>query len=181
VGNVISQQLRVVDHHGKDVPADGKALGEVALRGNNVMLGYYHDEIATRKAIPDGWFRTGDLGVMHPDGYIELKDRAKDIIISGGENIASIEIEQALCTHAAVLEAAVVAGPDSKWGEVPVAFVTLKAGASATEEELVGYARGRMAHFKAPKRVVLGDLPKNATGKIQKFILRDRAREIMKA
>ena len=180
VGNVISQQLRVVDAHGKDVPADGATLGEVALRGNNVMLGYYHDEIATRKAIPDGWFRTGDLGVMHPDGYVELKDRSKDIIVSGGENIASIEIERALCAHPAVMEAAVVAGPDPKWGEVPVAFVTLKAGVAATEDELVGYARERMAHFKAPKRVLFGDLPKNATGKIQKFVLRDRARELMK-
>ena len=181
VGNVISQQLRVVDAHGKDVSADGATLGEVALRGNNVMLGYYHDEIATRKAIPDGWFRTGDLGVMHPDGYIELKDRSKDIIVSGGENIASIEVERALCAHPAVLEAAVVAGPDPKWGEVPVAFVVLKAGAAATEQELVAHARSHMAHFKAPKRVVFEDLPKNATGKIQKFVLRDRARELMKA
>ncbi len=181
VGNVISQQLRVVDPHGKDVPADGKTLGEIALRGNNVMLGYYQDEIATRKAIPDGWFRTGDLGVMHADGYLEIKDRAKDIIVSGGENIASIEIERTLCAHPAVMEAAVVAGPDPKWGEVPVAFVTLKAGAAATEDELVAHVRERMAHFKAPKRVVFGDLPKNATGKIQKFILRERARELMKS
>ena len=178
VGNVVSQQLRVIDVNGKDAPADGRTLGEIALRGNNVMLGYYQDEISTRKAIPDGWFRTGDLGVMHNDGYIELKDRAKDIIVSGGENIASIEIERALCSHPAVMEAAVVAGPDPKWGEVPVAFVTLKTGAAATEVELVGYARDRMAHFKAPKRVLFGDLPKNATGKIQKFILRDRAREL---
>ena len=180
VGNVISQQLRVVDLHGKDVPDDARTLGEIALRGNNVMLGYYRDEIATRKAIPDGWFRTGDLGIMHPDGYIEIKDRAKDIIISGGENIASIEIERALCAHPAVMEAAVVAGPDPKWGEVPVAFVALKAGAAVTEDELVAYARERMAHFKTPKRVMFGDLPRNATGKIQKFILRERAREVMK-
>ncbi|MBI4207279.1 MAG: AMP-binding protein [Betaproteobacteria bacterium] len=179
VGNVISQQLRVVDSHGKDVPADGTTLGEIALRGNNVMLGYYQDEIATRKAIPDGWFRSGDLGVMHADGYIELKDRTKDIIISGGENIASIEIERTLCAHPAVMEAAVVAGPDPKWGEVPVAFVTLKSGAAVTEEELIAYAREHMAHFKTPKRIVFGDLPKNATGKIQKFVLRDRAKEIM--
>lgn len=179
VGNVISHQLRVVDTRGKDVPADGNTLGEIALRGNNVMLGYYQDEIATRKAVPDGWFRSGDLGVMHPDGYVELKDRAKDIIISGGENIASIEIERTLSTHPAVMEAAVVAGPDPKWGEVPVAFVTLKSGAAATEDELVAYSRQRMAHFKAPKRVVFGDLPKNATGKIQKFVLRDRAKELM--
>jgi fatty-acyl-CoA synthase len=179
VGNVISQQLRVVDSNGKDVAADGMMLGEIALRGNNVMLGYYQDEIATRKAIPDGWFRTGDLGVMHPDGYIEIKDRAKDIIISGGENIASIDIERVLCAHPAVMEAAVVAGPDPKWGEVPVAFVTLKSGVAATGEELIVYAREQMAHFKAPKRIVFGELPKNATGKIQKFVLRDRARELM--
>jgi fatty-acyl-CoA synthase len=180
VGNVVSQQLRVVDHHGKDVPEDGKTLGEIALRGNNVMLGYYQDEIATRKAIPDGWFRTGDLGVMHPDGYVEIKDRAKDIIVSGGENIASIEVERVLCSHPAVIEAAVVAGPDPKWGEVPIAFVTLKAGAAATEGELTAHAREHMAHFKAPKRVVFCELPKNATGKIQKFVLRERARELMK-
>jgi len=179
VGNVISQQLRVVDPHGKDVPADARTLGEIALRGNNVMLGYYRDEIATRKAIPDGWFRTGDLGVMHPDGYVEIKDRAKDIIVSGGENIASIEVERALCAHPAVMDAAVVAGPDPKWGEVPVAFVTLKSGAVATEAELVAYARERLAHFKTPKRVAFGELPRNATGKIQKFVLRERARELM--
>jgi fatty-acyl-CoA synthase len=179
VGNVISQQLRVVDTHGEDVPADGAALGEIAIRGNNVMLGYYHDEIATRKAIPDGWFRTGDLGVMHADGYVEIRDRGKDIIVSGGENIASIEVERALCSHPAVLEAAVVAGPDSKWGEIPVAFVVLKSGATATEPQLIAYVREHLAHFKAPKRIVFGELPKNATGKIQKFVLRERAREML--
>jgi fatty-acyl-CoA synthase len=178
VGNVVSQQLRVVDLHGNDVPPDGTTLGEIALRGNNVMLGYYEDEVATRNAIPDGWLRTGDLGVMYSDGYIELKDRAKDIIISGGENIASIEVERLLCAHPEVMEAAVVAQSDPVWGEVPVAFVTLKAGAAVTEDELVAYARAQTAHFKAPKRVVFGDLPRNATGKIQKFVLRDRAREL---
>ena len=181
VGNVISQQLRVVDTQGKDVPADARTLGEIALRGNNVMLGYYRDEIATRKAIPDGWFRTGDIGVMHADGYIEIKDRAKDIIISGGENIPSIEVERTLCAHPAVMEAAVVAGPDPKWGEVPVAFVALKGGASATEPELVAWARQHIAHFKAPRRVVFGELPRNATGKIQKFVLRERARDLMRS
>jgi fatty-acyl-CoA synthase len=180
VGNVISQQLRVVDVHGQDVPADAKTLGEIALRGNNVMLGYYRDENATMQAIPDGWFRSGDLGVMHADGYIEIMDRAKDIIISGGENIASIEVERVLCAHPAVMEAAVVAGPDAKWGEVPVAFVALKSGAAATESELIAHVRGNMAHFKAPKRIAFGELPKNATGKIQKFILRDRAKALMK-
>lgn len=177
VGNVISQSLRVVDGDGKDVAPDGNTLGEIALRGNNVMLGYYRDADATARAAPDGWFRTGDLAVMHPDGYIEIRDRAKDIIISGGENIASIEVERVLCAHAAVLEAAVVAGPDPKWGEVPVAFVALKAGAAATESELIAYTRTELAHFKAPKRIVFGELPKNATGKIQKFVLRERAKQ----
>ncbi len=144
------------------------------MRGNNVMLGYYRDDEATRKACPDGWFRTGDLGVMHPDGYVELRDRAKDIIISGGENISSVEIEQALATHPAVLEAAVVAASDEKWGEVPVAFVALKEGAQATPAELTDHVRGQLARFKAPKRIVFGTLPKTSTGKVQKNVLRDR-------
>jgi len=180
VGNVISESLRVVDAEGRDVPADGATLGEIALRGNNVMLGYYRDDEATRRAAPDGWFRTGDLGVMHPDRYIEIKDRAKDIIISGGENIASVEIERALSAHAAVLEAAVVAASDPKWGEVPVAFVTLKPGAIASEAQLIEHARGMLAHFKAPKQIVFGELPRNATGKIQKFVLRERAKGLLK-
>ncbi len=181
VGNVVSEPLRIVDAEGRDVPADGATLGEIALRGNNVMLGYYRDEEATRRAAPDGWFRTGDLGVMHPDRYIEIKDRAKDIIISGGENIASVEVERALSAHADVLEAAVVAGPDPKWGEVPVAFVTLKPGAAASEAQLIAHARDVLAHFKAPKKIVFGELPKNATGKIQKFVLRERAKEMLKS
>ena len=176
VGNVVAQALRVVDPAGRDVTADGNTLGELALRGNNVMLGYYRDEEATRNAAPDGWFRSGDLAVMHPDGYVEIRDRAKDIIISGGENVASIEVERALCAHPDVLEAAVVAGPDVKWGEVPVAFVTLKPGTQLTESELIAYARDNLAHFMAPKRIVFGELPKNATGKIQKFVLRERAK-----
>jgi len=181
VGNVIGEALRVVDSDGKDVAADGKTLGEIALRGNNVMLGYYRDEEATKRAAPDGWFRTGDLGVMHADRYVEIKDRAKDIIISGGENIASLEVERALAAHPAVLEAAVVAGPDPKWGEVPVAFVTLKPGAAADEGALVAHTRGLLAHFKAPKKIVFGELPKNATGKIQKFVLRERAKALVKS
>ena len=180
VGNVIAQELRVVDGEGRDVPADGATLGEIALRGNNVMLGYYRDDEATTRAAPDGWFRTGDLGVMHPDRYVEIKDRSKDIIISGGENIASLEVERALAAHPAVMEVAVVAGPDAKWGEVPVAFVVLKPGAAADEGELIAHARGLLAHFKAPKKIVFGDLPKNATGKIQKFVLRERAKEMMR-
>ena len=176
VANVIGQQVRVVDEAGVDVPADARTMGEIAIRGNNVMLGYYRDEAATDRACPDGWFRTGDLGVMHADGYVELRDRAKDIIISGGENISSVEVEQALTTHPAVLEVAVVAAPDEKWGEVPVAFVTLKNGASAAETELIEHVRGRLARFKAPKRVIFGPLPKTSTGKVQKKELRDRLR-----
>ena len=180
VGNVISQTLRVVDAQGADVPRDGAMLGEIALRGNNVMLGYYRDEAATQNAAPDGWFRTGDLAVMHADGYIEIRDRAKDIIISGGENIASVEVERTLSSHPAVLEAAVVAAPDAKWGEVPVAFVTLKPSQSLDATTLIAYAREHLAHFKAPKMIVFGDLPKNATGKIQKFVLREIAITITK-
>jgi fatty-acyl-CoA synthase len=178
VGNAISQALRVVDMRGHDVAADGRTLGEIALRGNNVMLGYYCDPEATHHAAPDGWFRTGDIGVMHPDGYIEIKDRSKDIIISGGENIASIEVECVLSAHPAVLEAAVVAGPDAKWGEVPIAFVTLKPGSHVSSDELIAHARASLAHFKAPKTIVFGELPKNATGKIQKFVLRERAKQL---
>jgi fatty-acyl-CoA synthase len=174
VNNVIGQPIRVVDEAGADVPKDATTMGEIAIRGNNVMLGYYQDEKTTRDACPDGWFRTGDLGVMYPDGYIELRDRAKDIIISGGENISSVEIESALTSHAAVLEVAVVAAPDEKWGEVPVAFVTLKDGAAATDAELIEHVRGQLARFKAPKRVIFGPLPKTATGKVQKKELRDR-------
>jgi fatty-acyl-CoA synthase len=177
VGNVISQEIRVVDEQGRDVPADAETMGEIAIRGNNVMLGYYGDVEATKKACPDGWFRSGDLGVMYPDGYIELRDRAKDIIISGGENISSVEVEQALATHPTVLEAAVVAAPDEKWGEIPVAFVTLKEGASASEANLIEHVRGALARFKAPKRVMFGPLPKTATGKVQKNVLRDRLKQ----
>ena len=174
VGNVIACEVRVVDEQGRDVPADAQTMGEIAMRGNNLMLGYYLDDEATAKACPDGWFRTGDLGVMHPDFYIELRDRAKDIIISGGENISSVEIEQTLATHPAVLEAAVVAAADEKWGEVPVAFVTLKENANATAAELTEHVRTQLARFKAPKRIVFGPLPKTSTGKVQKNILRDR-------
>jgi fatty-acyl-CoA synthase len=176
VANAIGETIRVVDADGRDVPADAETMGEIAIRGNNVMLGYYQDEAATRKACPDGWFRTGDLGVLHPDGYVELRDRAKDIIISGGENISSVEVEQALTQHPAVLEVAVVAAPDEKWGEVPVAFVALKEGAAASGDELIGHARTRLARFKVPKRVVFGALPKTSTGKVQKNALRERLR-----
>jgi fatty-acyl-CoA synthase len=174
VANLVSLPLRVLDKEGADVPADGEHDGEVVLRGNNVMLGYYRDEQATADADAGGWFRTGDVAVVHPDGYVELKDRSKDVIISGGENIASIEVEQALDAHPAVLESAVVAAPDETWGETVAAFVVLRPGASVTEQELIDHVKGRIARFKAPKQVHFGELPKTGTGKIQKFVLRER-------
>jgi fatty-acyl-CoA synthase len=172
VGNVVSCTLRVVDSDGRDVAADGSALGEIAIRGDNVMVGYFKDPDATRAAAPDGWLRTGDLGVMHPDGYVEIRDRSKDCIISGGENISSVEVEQVLASHPDVLEVAVVAMADDRFGEVPAAFVTLHEGAATTGDQLISYVRDRIAHFKAPKAVFFGALPKTATGKIQKFRLR---------
>ncbi len=161
------------------IPADGATVGEIVLRGNTVMKGYLDDAGATARAFRGGWFHSGDLAVMHPDGYIQITDRAKDIIISGGENISSIEVENALYSHEAVLEAAVVARPDPKWGETPCAFVTLKPDVpEITEEALIDHCRSQLAHFKAPRTVVFGDLPKTATGKIMKFDLRERARAL---
>ncbi len=161
------------------VPRDGATLGEVMMRGNIVMKGYLRNEDATDEAFRDEWFHTGDLAVAHPDGYIELKDRSKDIIISGGENISSIEVETALYRHPEVVAAAVVARPDAKWGETPCAFVELRAEAGpVTEAELIAFCRDELAHFKAPKTVVFGPLPKTSTGKIQKFALRERARAL---
>ncbi|ALA16602.1 MULTISPECIES: acyl-CoA synthetase [unclassified Chelatococcus] len=160
------------------VPADGETLGEVMFRGNVVMKGYLKNKAATDKAFAGGWFHSGDLGVKHPDGYIQLKDRSKDIIISGGENISSIEVEDALYKHPAVQAAAVVAKPDEKWGETPCAFVELKPGAEATPEELIAFCRSRLAAFKCPRYVVFTELPKTSTGKIQKFRLREMAREV---
>jgi fatty-acyl-CoA synthase len=157
------------------VAADGATMGEVVMRGNAVMKGYLKNPRATEEAFAGGWFRTGDLGVMHPDGYIELKDRSKDIIISGGENISTIEVEGVLYRHPCVLEAAVVARPDLMWGETPCAFVTLKPEATATAGEIIAFCREHLAHFKAPRTVVFGPLPKTSTGKIQKFVLRERA------
>ncbi len=177
-GNLSGVAVRVRDQDGTDVPADGETQGEVQVRGDNVMLGYYRDEAATSEAFTaDGWFRTGDLAVLHPGGYFELRDREKDVIISGGENIASVEVEQALADHPAVLEVAVVSMPDERWGEVPLAHVTLKPGAEITVDELLDHARTRLARFKVPKRVVFGPLPKTSTGKIQKFALREQAWE----
>ena len=161
------------------VPADGETMGEVMFRGNLVMKGYLKNPKATEEAFAGGWFHSGDLGVMHADGYIQLKDRSKDIIISGGENISTIEVEGVLYRHPAVLEAAVVARPDEKWGETPCAFVTLKAEAPAvTADELIAFCRQNLAHYKAPRTVVFTELPKTSTGKIQKFVLRDRAKAL---
>ena len=156
------------------VPADGETIGEIFFRGNAVMKGYLKNPSATEEAFAGGWFHTGDLGVLHPDGYVKIKDRSKDVIISGGENISSIEVEDALHHHPAVLSAAVVAQPDAKWGEVPCAFVELKAGRAVSEAELVEFCRPLLARFKVPRRIVFGELPKTSTGKVQKFLLRDR-------
>ncbi|MBI2527875.1 MAG: acyl-CoA synthetase [Candidatus Rokubacteria bacterium] len=161
----------------KPVSRDGRTVGEVMLRGNTVMKGYLKNPRATREALRRGWFRSGDLAVWHPDNYMEIKDRSKDIIISGGENISSLEVEEVLYGHPAVMEAAVVARPDEKWGEVPCAFVTLRPGAPPViAEELIQWSRDRLAHYKVPKHVVFGPLPKTSTGKIQKFVLREQAR-----
>ncbi len=161
-----------------ETPRDGETIGEVMMRGNVVMKGYLKNEDASAEAFAGGWFHTGDLGVMHEDGYIALKDRSKDIIISGGENISSVEVEQVLYRHPAVLEAAVVARPDEKWGETPCAFVETLSGAEPTEAEVIAFCRDNMARFKAPRHVVFGPLPKTSTGKVQKFVLRERARDL---
>jgi fatty-acyl-CoA synthase len=173
---ISSDLVRVVDEQMNDVPQDGTTMGEVIMRGNNVMSGYFNDEAATGKASAGGWFHSGDLAVWHPDGNIELRDRSKDIIISGGENISSIEVEQAITAHPAVLECAVVGVPHPHWGERPKAFVTLNEGASATAEEIIAFCRERLAHYKSPDAVEFGPLPKTSTGKIQKFVLRQRER-----
>ena len=163
----------------RDVPADGATIGELFLRGNTVMKGYLKNPAATAEAFAGGWFHTGDVAVQHPDGYIEVKDRSKDIIISGGENISSIEVEEVLYRHPMVMEAAVVAKPDERWGETPCAFVTLKEGAvEVSEADIIAWCRANLAHFKVPKAVVFGPLPKTSTGKIQKYTLREHAREI---
>tara|TARA_B100000949_G_C14224735_1_gene426178 strand:- start:339 stop:1118 length:780 start_codon:yes stop_codon:yes gene_type:complete len=163
----------------KPCPKDGETMGEVMMRGNIVMKGYLKNKDATKNAFRGGWFHTGDLGVMHPDGYIELKDRSKDIIISGGENISSIEIETVLYEHPSVIAAAVVARPDKKWGEAPCAFVELRtANATVTEAQMIDFCRDKLAHYKAPKTVVFGTLPKTSTGKIQKYLLRKSAQDL---
>ena len=170
-----SGELRVVDEEGKEVPRDGQSLGEIVVRGNVVMKGYYNDPEATSRVMKDGWFYTGDAAVVHPNGYAEIRDRLKDVIISGGENISSVEVEGVLLRHPAIQEVAIVGLPHERWGEAPHAFVVLRAGARATEEELREFARNKLAHFKAPHGVTfVPELPKTATGKVQKYVLRGR-------
>jgi len=166
--------IRVVDAEMSDVARDGKTMGEVVMRGNNVMSGYFDDPEATAAAFAGGWFHSGDLAVWHPDGNVELRDRGKDVIVSGGENISSIEVEQAIVAHPDVLECAIVAVPHPHWGERPKAFVTLRDGASMTAEQIITFARERLAHYKCPDTVEFGPLPKTSTGKVQKYVLRER-------
>jgi len=170
---VTSGELRVIDEAGREVPRDGQSLGEIVVRGNVVMDGYYNDVEATAQAFRGGWFHTGDAAVVHADGYAEIRDRFKDVIISGGENISSVEVEGALMRHPAVQEVGIVGVPNERWGEVPHAFVVLKPAATATERELIDFVRDRLAHFKAPHGVTfISELPKTATGKVQKYVLR---------
>ncbi|PRA11644.1 acyl-CoA synthetase [Arthrobacter sp. MYb211] len=176
VGMLTAESARIVDENMVDVPADGQTMGEIVFRGNNVMIGYYRDEAATEQAFFGGYFHTGDLGVMHPDGYLQVRDRAKDIIISGGENISTIEVEQALAAHPQVLDLAVVGVPDDKWGERPVAYVIRTTGSSLDEATLINFARERLAGFKVPRTIVFPqDLPRTSTGKVQKNVLRNRS------
>ncbi len=170
------EHVDVLDNSGRPVPADGTTQGEIVIRGNAVMKGYLKNADATAEAFADGWFHSGDLGVKHPDGYVQIRDRAKDIIISGGENVSSVEVEGALMHHDAVSLCAVVAAPDDHWGEVPHAFVELRDGANVTEAEIIAHVRARLAGFKTPKAVTFGPLPKTSTGKIQKYLLRDQVR-----
>jgi fatty-acyl-CoA synthase len=164
---------------GREVPADGQSMGEIALRGNTVMMGYLKNPEASDAVFQAGWFRSGDLGVMHPDGYLEVKDRSKDIIVSGGENISSLEVEEIMSRHPAVREVAVVAKPDSHWGETPCAFVALREGVTApSEAELIAWCKQHMAGFKRPHYIVFGELPKTVTGKVQKYVLRERVRAV---
>jgi len=175
VGMVCADRVRVVDEQMNDVPRDGATMGEIVMRGNNVMKGYYLDPEKTAEAFAGGWFHSGDLGVVHPDGYVELRDRAKDVVISGGENISTVEVEQAIVSHDAVLEAAVVGVPDEKWGEVCKAFAVLKPGRTAEPAELIEHVKSRIARYKAPKHVdIVDELPKTSTGKVQKFELREK-------
>ncbi|HXW04425.1 MAG TPA: acyl-CoA synthetase [Vicinamibacterales bacterium] len=174
---LVEEEVAVLDPETmRPVPQDGETMGEVMFRGNIMMKGYLKNLKATADSFAGGWFHSGDLAVVHPDGYIKIRDRAKDIVISGGENISSLEVEDAICHHPAVMAAAVVALPDPKWGETPCAFVELKPSTTVTEEEIIEHCRSRLAHFKAPRSVIFGPLPRTATGKVQKFVLRERAR-----
>jgi fatty-acyl-CoA synthase len=174
---LLQDAMTVVDQNtGDEVPADGKTMGEIVFRGNITMKGYLKNREATEQAFAGGWFHTGDIAVKHPDGYVKIRDRAKDVIISGGENISSVEVEEVLYRHPAVAVAAVVAAPDAKWGETPCAYVELKPGVTATEEELIAHCRGQMAHYKVPRRIVFEAVPKTSTGKIQKHVLRQWAK-----
>jgi fatty-acyl-CoA synthase len=174
-----TEEVDVIDPETmKSVPRDGETIGEIMIRGNIVMKGYYKDKDATQKAMNGGWFHSGDLAVMYPNGYIKIKDRSKDIIISGGENISSIEIENTIAKHPSVSLTAVVAKPDEKWGEIPCAFIELIDGKSATEKEIINFCRETLAGFKLPRKVVFSSLPKTSTGKIQKFELRKKAKEL---
>lgn len=182
VNLVTLAEQTVLDTEDRPVPADGRTLGELCLRGNTVMKGYFRNPKATAETLRGGKLRTGDLAVLHPDGYVEIKDRAKDVIITGGENVSSLEVEEILYRHPAVMEAAVVARPDPKWGETPCAFVTLKPGIENVDAaEVIAFCRGHLAGFKIPRSVVFGDLPKTSTGKIRKYVLRERARELDEA
>ncbi len=173
-GYLTAEEVRVVDEQGREVPRDGATIGEVAMRGNTIMKGYYNQPEATAEAFRYGFFHSGDLAVWHPDGYIELRDRQKDIIISGGENISTIEVEQVVARHPAVLECAVVAMPHEQWGERPKAFVALKSGQQADGDAIIAFCRANLAHFKCPDAVEFGALPKTSTGKVQKYVLRER-------
>lgn len=178
VGMITAESARIVDENMNDVPANAQTMGEIVLRGNNVMIGYYRDDEATNQAFAGGWFHTGDLGVMHPDGYIQVRDRAKDIIISGGENISTIEVEQALASHPEVLDLAVVGIADEKWGERPVAHVVRASGSNLSAEELISFAKEKLAGYKFPRTIVFPqDLPRTSTGKVQKNVLREQSLE----
>jgi fatty-acyl-CoA synthase len=175
VSYIIADPTRVVDESMGDIARDAEAMGEVVMRGNNVMKGYFDDEEATETAFRGGYFHSGDIAVWHPDNYVDLRDRSKDIIISGGENISTIEVERSIASHPAVLECAVVAVPHEKWGERPKAFVTLKPGKTVEPNEIIDHVRSQLAHYKAPDEVeVVNELPKTSTGKIQKYVLRDK-------
>ena len=178
VGYSILQDWAVLDNNGQPLPADGETMGEIGLRGNTIMSGYLKNPEATEAAFTNGWFKTGDLAVQHPNGYLKIKDRLKDIIISGGENISSIAVENALCKHPAVLLAAVVARPDEKWGESPCAFIELRESETCDAQTLMTFCRTILPSFMCPKTVLFGELPKTATGKIKKYELRERAKQL---